>query len=102
MGGTDGSLLTSDVFEVNLSSKDKPFAERLKTDFEFSTGMGHLIYRKDANELHHIGGINSEAVNYSLKLDKQPLRWEASKFNFTYVMSEKDDELTQWPSVYFA
>jgi hypothetical protein len=41
----------------------------LNTDFEFSTGMGHLVYRKEANELHHIGGLNSEAVNYSLKLN---------------------------------
>ena len=94
-------MLTSDVFELDLTQEPRS-AKRLNTDFEFSTGMGHLVYRKEANELHHIGGFNSEAVNYSLKLNSKPLYWEASKFNFTYVMSLKDDELTQWPSMFFA
>jgi hypothetical protein len=66
----------------------------LNTDFEFSTGMGHLVYRKESNEVHHIGGFGSEAVNYSLNLGNQSKGWHASDFNFTYVMSEKDDELT--------
>jgi hypothetical protein len=48
LGGSDGNLLTSDVFEVDMTT-DSPSAKRLNTDFEFSTGMGHLVYRKKEN-----------------------------------------------------
>ena len=101
LGGSDGNLLTNELFEVTIT-KDSQTAKRLNTDFEFSTGMGHLVYRKEANEIHHIGGFGSEAINYSLTLSNQSKGWQASKSQFVYVMSEKDDELTQWPSVFFA
>lgn len=101
LGGSDGNLLTNELFEVTIT-KDSQSARILNNDFEFSTGMGHLVYRKEANEIHHIGGFGSEGINYSLNLGNQSKGWQASKSQFIYVMSEKDEELTQWPSVFFA
>jgi hypothetical protein len=69
LGGSDGNLLTNELFEVTIT-KDSVNAQRLNSDFEFSTGMGHLVYRKETNEIHHIGGFGSEAINYSLNLGK--------------------------------
>ena len=99
LGGSDGSLLTSDVFEINFTSQN-PEVKQLVTDFEFSTGMGHLVYRKEQNELHHVGGINCEGINYSLKIEEgKEMRWKTSKFSQSYVSSQADSELTVWPSV---
>ena len=64
-GGSDGALLTSDLYRIDFQNGTCKFVE---TDFDFSTGMGHLIYREKADELHHIGGFNSFGVNYSMKL----------------------------------
>jgi len=101
LGGTDGSLLTSDVYEINFKA-EIPQVKQLFTDFEFSTGMGHLVYRKQSNELHHVGGFNCENVNYSLKIEEgKPLKWVESKFSQSYVMSSTDCELTIWPSVFY-
>lgn len=43
------------------------------TDFEFSTGCGHLVYRKSNDTLYHVGGFNSDGVNYQMKMSD--LRW---------------------------
>jgi len=71
LGGSDGNLLNSDFFVVNFVSQTCEFKP---TDFDFSTGMGHLVYRKKQTELQHIGGFNSFGVNYSYKLGSDT--WE--------------------------
>jgi N-acetylneuraminic acid mutarotase len=78
LGGSDGNLFTSDFFEIDFS-KGTPKVTQLSTNFEFSTGMGHLVYRKAQNEIHHVGGFNSEGVNYSLQMNNKPLEWKESK-----------------------
>lgn len=87
LGGSDGNILTSDLIILNFS-KDTPSVQHKNTDFEFSTGMGHLIYREKSNELHHIGGFNSFGVNYYLKMDET--NWQSSNFSYTHVISEAD------------
>ena len=78
LGGSDGNLLNGDVFEINFTNQT-PEVKKHNTDFDFNTGMGHLVYRKEQNELHHIGGFNCEGANYSLKLQEgkpaKPLQW---------------------------
>ena len=71
MGGSDGNLLNSDLFLVDLLNESVMYKP---TNFEFSTGMGHLIFREKEKELHHIGGFNSFGVNYKLKLGTE--NWE--------------------------
>lgn len=46
LGGTDGSLLTSEMFQIDFIAGT---CEYRKTDFDFSTGMGHLIFREKEN-----------------------------------------------------
>lgn len=44
LGGSDGNLLNSELFVISFvegTCQYKP------TDFEFSTGMGHLIFREN-------------------------------------------------------
>ena len=46
-GGSDGNVLQLDLYEIDF--RKQPFemvVKEYKTDFEFGTGMGHLIYRK--------------------------------------------------------
>lgn len=71
LGGSDGNLLNSDFFVINLQAKTCEFKP---TDFDFSTGMGHLLYRQKQEELQHIGGFNSFGVNYSFKMGGK--NWE--------------------------
>jgi len=96
LGGSDGSLLNSDLFIVDFLNGTCKF---VSTDFEFSTGMGHLIYREKADELHHIGGFNSYGVNYSMKLGSN--KWQALKSLHSNVTSGSELELTSNTSVYF-
>ena len=63
LGGSDGNLLNSEMFIVDMLEETCEFKP---TNFEFSTGMGHLVMVKD--ELYHIGGFNSFGVNYKMKM----------------------------------
>lgn len=89
LGGSDGNVLTSDFYIVNFLENT---CEWKPTDFEFSTGMGHLVYRKADNELQHIGGFNSMGVNYSFKMGGKS--WEALSSCHSNVTGESELELT--------
>ena len=96
LGGSDGNLLNSDFFIVNFVAKTCEFKP---TDFDFSTGMGHLVYRSKQSELQHIGGFNSFGVNYKYKMGATD--WEALSSCHSYVTSQSELELTNNASVYY-
>lgn len=44
-GGSDGNILLTDLYEIDFTDQT-PKVKEYFTDFEFGTGMGHLVYRK--------------------------------------------------------
>lgn len=68
LGGSDGSLLSTDMYVIDFK---KETVMTQYTDFEFSTAMGHLCFREKDNTLHHVGGFNSEGVNFWLKMGEK-------------------------------
>jgi len=99
LGGSDGCLLNSDMFIVDFNEEKVMFQH---TDFEFSTGGGHLYYRGgDSGDqtLHHIGGFNSEGINYWLTMGKK--EWQESNRCHTHVIDQQSPELTDYPSAFF-
>ena len=80
LGGCDGSLLTSDLYFIDFKSET---AMVQYTDFEFSTGQGHLVYRSKDKTLHHTGGFNSEGVNFWMRMGEKT--WHESKRSHSLV-----------------
>lgn len=70
-----------------------------RTDFDFSTGMGHLVFREKANQLQHIGGFNSYGVNYSMQMGGK--HWEELQSQHSNVTASQELELTANTSVYY-
>lgn len=95
LGGSDGNVLTSDLFIIDFVNGT---CEYKHTDFEFSTGMGHLVHRAKDNELHHIGGFNSLGVNYKFKLGGHT--WEALSGCHSNVTGQSELELTNNTSLH--
>ena len=46
-----------------------------QSSFEFNTSMGKMCYQASKSSLHHIGGMNSEGVDYSVSLDNAERKW---------------------------
>ena len=69
------------------------------TDFEFNTALGHLVYREESDTLYHIGGMNSEGVDYSMKMTET--KWEQIDKNHSIVMNQTSLELMNNSSIYF-
>ena len=91
LGGSDGKLLNSDFFLVDFFKQTCEFKQ---TDFDFSTGMGHLIYRKVTEELHHIGGFNSYGVDYSYKMGAGERQGNCQ---FSHLYDGRAFFTDQWP-----
>lgn len=96
LGGSDGNLLNSELFVISFVDGT---CQLKATDFEFSTGMGHLILRAKEKELVHFGGFNSYGVNYSLPLGGK--NWKALTGSHSHVLGENELELTNNTSVYY-
>jgi N-acetylneuraminic acid mutarotase len=75
LGGSDGNLLSSDMMIIDFKEEK---VKHVQTDFDFSTGCGHLVFRKSDSTLLHIGGFNSEGVNYQMKLGDPRGLWSES------------------------
>lgn len=69
------------------------------TDFDFSTGGGHLYYRNVDQTLHHVGGFNSEGVNYWLSMGTN--HWKESDRCHTHVLDSVSPEITDVTSSFF-
>lgn len=58
LGGTDGCILMNELWIADVK-KATPSASLVDSEFDFNTGMGHLIYREKENTLLHCGGLSS-------------------------------------------
>jgi hypothetical protein len=96
LGGSDGSLLNSDMYVIDFK-QERVMVQH--TDFEFSTGMGHLFYRPKEEILHHVGGFNSDGVNFWLKMGEK--QWHESERSHMHVIDQNSPELTNNTSVFF-
>jgi len=46
-----------------------------QSSFEFNTSMGKMCYQTSNSMMHHIGGMNSDGVDYSVSLDNAERKW---------------------------
>lgn len=94
LGGSDGNLLNSDLFIIDVLQETCDYKQ---TNFEFCTGMGHLMLVND--ELYHIGGFNSFGVNYKMKMGTG--EWQAIQSSHSNVTNQSELELTNNTSVFY-
>lgn len=97
LGGTNGSIMQDEVLVVDLK---KETVENLPAAYPFFTGLGHLAFREQEKTLYSFGGVNSQGVNYTLRLDDK--EWQQSGKQHTVVTNLADFELLNNTSVYFA
>ena len=71
------------------------------SSFEFNTSMGVMCYRASANTLYHIGGMNSEGVDYSVTLETPDRTWTETGKNHSLVLNATNLELCNAPHLYF-
>ena len=96
LGGSNGGIMQDEVIIVDLK---KETAENIPAPYPFYTGLGHLAYREEEKTLYSFGGLNSQGVNYKLKLDEK--EWEQCEKNDT-IASNMDLELINNASISFA
>ena len=72
-----------------------------QSSFEFNTSMGKMCYQTSNSMMHHIGGMNSEGVDYSVSLDNAERKWTETNKNHSLVLNATKLELCNAPSVYF-
>ena len=96
LGGSDGCLLCQDLYIVDFKAET---CMHQNTDFEFSTGSGHLVFRPKENMLYHMGGFNSEGVNYFTKMGDNA--WREDKRSHTNVTDSYATELSSNSAVFF-
>ena len=72
-----------------------------QSSFEFNTSMGKMCYSTSNNTLYHIGGINSEGVDYKVVLDSSDRKWNEIDKNHSLVLNATQLELCNSPCVYF-
>ena len=61
--------------------------------------MGCMLYHENADTLYHIGGMNSEGVDYKMKLTDT--KWEQLNNNHSLVMNATGLELMNNSALYF-
>lgn len=96
LGGSNGDILTQDMMIVDFkvaSVAIKP------TDFEFQTALGKMCFSHSQNRLVHIGGLNSEGVDYSL--DVGSTKWQQLDHDHSVLLNARGLELTYSSAVYF-
>jgi len=71
------------------------------SSFEFNTCMGVMCYQASKERLFHIGGMNSEGIDYSVTLNSPERKWNELDKNHSLVLNATHLELCNSPSVYF-
>ena len=61
--------------------------------------MGKMCYSKSKDTVYHIGGINSEGVDYSLELGQT--KWSELENNHSLLLNARGLELTYNSAIYF-
>ena len=70
-----------------------------QTNFEFNTAMGKLVYSKNHDTIFHVGGLNSEGVDYSLKMGQT--EWTEMDHNHSVLLNSRGLELCSNSSIFF-
>jgi len=96
LGGSNGDIMTEDFAIIDF--KEETVLNK-QTQFEFCTAMGKLCYTASSDSVHHIGGLNSEGVDYSLKLGET--EWSPIEHNHSLLLNANRLELCYNTSVYF-
>ena len=96
VGGTTGDIMSDETFIIDLQA-----GTTQNSSFEFNTSMGTMCYRASASTLYHIGGMNSEGVDYMVTLETQDCTWSETGKNHSLVLNATNLELCNAPSVYF-
>jgi N-acetylneuraminic acid mutarotase len=95
-GGTNGSIITNDLYIVDFAKKE---AEMKETDYEGPVANGKMAYRASDDSLYIVGGIKSLGENYSAKLSD--LKWVKSEKSHSVIIGETDLELPYKEAIYF-
>ena len=95
-GGSDGNITLQDFHIVDFNDST---VQTKETNFEFNTALGHMVYHGGSDTLHHIGGYNSEGVDYRMKISEAS--WTQSEKNHSLVMNATGLELMNNSSIYF-
>lgn len=95
-GGTDGDLITSDLWIIDFKKEQ---AEFKKTQNEQPIANGKLAYTAHNDSLVLIAGYGSEGVNYTMKFSDG--EWVASEKSHSALIGETDLELPYKSAVYF-
>lgn len=96
VGGTDGDIMSDETYIIDLQAGTVQ-----QSSFEFNTSMGKMCYQASKSTLYHIGGMNSEGIDYSTVLDNAERRWSEIQKNHSLVLNARQLELCNAPSVYF-
>lgn len=97
LGGTNGDIITEEFMIIDF--KLETVLTR-QTNFEFNTCQGKLVYSESKDTLYHIGGLNSEGVDYSLKMGET--EWNEMDNNHSVLLNEQRLEFCNNTSIYFA
>ena len=96
VGGTNGDIQSDEMYIMDLQAGTVQ-----SSSFEFNTSMGLMSYNQRTNTLYHIGGMNSDGVDYKVTLDDAERRWTEIDHNHSLVLNANCLELCNAPSVYF-
>ena len=96
VGGTNGDIMTDETCVIDLQAGTVQ-----QSSFEFNTSMGKMCYQVSNSTLYHIGGMNSEGIDYQVTLDNGERKWEENQKNHSLVLNATALELCNSSSVYF-
>ena len=96
VGGTNGGIMSDETCIIDLQDGTVQ-----SSSFEFNTCMGKMCFQEAKNTLFHVGGMNSEGIDYSVKLDNTERKWSDLPKNHSLVLNATRLELCNAPSVYF-
>jgi len=72
-----------------------------QSSFEFNTCMGKMCYQASKQKLFHVGGMNSEGLDYVVTLDNPERKWTELDKNHSLVLNATRLELCNASSIYF-
>lgn len=96
VGGTNGDIMSDETCVIDLQAGTVQ-----QSSFEFNTSMGKMCYQGSNSTLYHIGGMNSEGIDYQVTLDNNERKWTENGKNHSLVLNATALELCNSPSVYF-
>lgn len=96
VGGTNGDIMSDETNVIDLQDGTVQ-----TSSFEFNTSMGAMCYQASKQRLFHMGGMNSEGIDFSVTLDNPERKWNEVDKNHSLVLNATQLELCNSPSVYF-